>query len=462
MGNREAKVKMIGIISILLILVFNVCIIRSVVTKVKETREFRKTYKSAVEDYNSGTENYDVTKLNSAYEKFVSIKGYKDSDEYISSIEEIMSNIQTYEEALTKCKSNEYIDAFRMLYELGDFRDSRQQISSISNELYLKAEQNMKNGDYEEASKSLLMIPEYAGNVYADAQRLLDQVSEKEKYKQEEHDYKAAVEKYNEKKYEEAQDIFIKIRDFENAEEYLEQIGSCILDKAQKAYANKEYKISIDLLKRIDEETEWSGYSDAIIMKDKINQEYKTYVNDTALMKLEAEGYDEFKSFVRNSVNEYFSETEAELLIEAHKPYSLLNMDTYADSGYIHVGETIIYSSMPGEDDPYKDNLGQIYKYGINRWIPNFSMEDTYVEYYVKDFSKFRSTIILNYEYRSEAEAGFIKIYGDGELVYCSEPIKKGLDPYNISIDISEYKVMRIEFTGCYVNGSLVEPYFSK
>ena len=160
--------------------------------------------------------------------------------------------------------------------------------------------------------------------------------------------------------------------------------------------------------------------------------------------------------------NSLYSDNESNSFVEEYKPVYLLNMDTYAESGYIHVDTMYSYNTVVSAKDVYKDNLGNTYSWGMNRRVPNFSMSKSYMEYKVTQYNYLSGTLILNYETRSNTEAGYMRVYGDDVLIYTSPDICKGFEPLYINIDISGVDVIRIEFDGKYQNVSFIEPSLSK
>ena len=145
------------------------------------------------------------------------------------------------------------------------------------------------------------------------------------------------------------------------------------------------------------------------------------------------------------------------------KEKDLVYFDTYAQSGYICASETYkSYTSGMDSSNKFTDNLGKTYRNGINRRIPNFSLEDSYIEYRVDDYNYLKGVVILNYWSRSSEKEGYMKIFGDGEEIYCTPGVKKGVDPFDVNLDISGIRVLRIEFTGEYSNLSFVEPKVGK
>ena len=190
--------------------------------------------------------------------------------------------------------------------------------------------------------------------------------------------------------------------------------------------------------------------------------EYKNNVETEAVSILRRSGYSEFTEFVRSKENILFSRSESDSFINQYKPVYLLNVDTYAEDGYIYIGTDYAYYTAGNSKDVYKDNLGNTYSWGINRRVPNYSMSDSYIEYRVTEYNNLSGTLILNYDSRSNTEAGYMRIYGDDALIYTSPAICKGFDPLYINIDISGVDIIRLEIDGFYSNVSFIEPSVSK
>ncbi len=141
---------------------------------------------------------------------------------------------------------------------------------------------------------------------------------------------------------------------------------------------------------------------------------------------------------------------------EERMPVLLFNEDTYLECGHLSHRCNINGNKIT---DLFIDNNGKEYFNGVYRWIPNFDTGNTYIECLVDDYSTFAGTIILNYEYRATPETARLLIYGDGEVIYASPEMTRGLDPVDFSVDIANISLLRVEFTKAYELISLVNPY---
>lgn len=135
---------------------------------------------------------------------------------------------------------------------------------------------------------------------------------------------------------------------------------------------------------------------------------------------------------------------------------SLFDEDTYLEHGYLSHGYSI-HGNIETTNS-FIDNNGNEYFSGVYRWVPNFDFEDTYIECLVDDYSIFSGTIILNHIHKTSKSKENLIIYGDGNVIYLSPDITRGVDPVDFSVDISEISLLRIEFTKEYELLALVNP----
>lgn len=135
-------------------------------------------------------------------------------------------------------------------------------------------------------------------------------------------------------------------------------------------------------------------------------------------------------------------------------PISLFDANEYLECGFLRH-----YYDSDKKSPAFIDNNGTEYFNGVFRVIPNFDTYNTYIECLVDDYSTFTGTIILNEAYKATNHSARIIIYGDDNVIYSSPDITRGIDPVNFSIDISNIKLIRIEFTKDYELLALVNPY---
>lgn len=289
-----------------------------------------------------------------------------------------------------------------------------------------------------------------------------EEKTEKETDNEAEKQYNTAKSLFEESNLVDAQKIFLKIKDYSDTQKYLDEIGIKLYEEAKEYYNQKDYVECANVIDKINTAEEWKDFAKAEILMETVKEEYKNNIETEAISILRKNGYNEFVSFVRSKENVLYSGNESNDFVEEYKPVYLMNMDTYAEDGYIYVGTEYSYRTATSSSDVYKDNLGNTYSWGMNRRVPNFSMSKSYIEYKVTQHNYLNGTLILNYVTKSDTDAGYMRVYGDDVLIYTSPEICKGFEPMYINIDISSADVIRIEFDGEYANVSFIEPSVSK
>ena len=95
------------------------------------------------------------------------------------------------------------------------------------------------------------------------------------------------------------------------------------------------------------------------------------------------------------------------------------------------------------------DNLGNSY---VDPVRIMWACEENYWETYVltQDYSTFSGTLFIDYDDRDSATTCNMRVYGDGELLYDSPIMTKGVRPVDFSIDISGVDELKIEINGVW------------
>ena len=106
------------------------------------------------------------------------------------------------------------------------------------------------------------------------------------------------------------------------------------------------------------------------------------------------------------------------------------------------------------------DNLGNTYKFGFRG---DGYVGDEWQEYILnREYESLSGKVILIEDYKdSEGELGYIKIYGDGNLLYTSQTLVAGCNPEYFGLDVSNVYKLRIEHYGEYT-AYLAEAYLYK
>jgi len=85
-----------------------------------------------------------------------------------------------------------------------------------------------------------------------------------------------------------------------------------------------------------------------------------------------------------------------------------------------------------------------------NENLPIGNESINFVEYDVTQYSRLTTTV------RGVNAETALRIYGDGELIYQTPMFKTMSDPVNIDVDISKFKILRLEAYGIAENSSKV------
>ena len=446
--SHGKKLKLFWFIAVIAFVALIIYPIKVFVVRAKTNSNIRETYKKAVKIYETGREYYDIDLMDQAYEGFVLVQDYEDSQDYMDKINEEKSMMIEYESAMSYYESNDYENALIAFHSLGNYRDSENNIKDISDKLYSDGKGRMDNKEYDEARTILIMIPEYSGDIYDKAQELLASIDDKQQNDMLEQQFKAAIEKYNSEDYIGAQSDFINIRDYSNSEDYINQIGSHFYSVAQESYTNKDYSNCLDAINHIDTETEWKRYEEALSLKESFESDYKQYVEETSKQKLDEEGYSSFETFVNGCVNDLYSKNEADALLKDYKPIYLCDMKAF-DMGVYDDDPTFPDKGTFIYDLYYEDNLydedGQVHQNCL-------SGGGSYLTYHLGgEYTTLSGTMFVLKDGQATIDRPvFLCVRdGNGTELY-RESLYSGYGNKNISINVSGVEDITLIFSGAY------------
>jgi len=400
--------------------------------------------------YNLAVSLYESGEYTEAYDVFAQIKDYKDTNSYIVKIDELET---TYNDAVKFYENGDIKQAKEKFSQIKEYKDSAKYIEMMEAEQLEEAYLEYGNGNYQKALELLDNISEES-SYNSEASEL------REKIKQEVQmiEYEKAIELYDNGDMEGAQEVFIAINGFDKSEEYLEKIGEYFYEHALEVYSGKDYEQAVTVLGKIDNADEWNRYDEAQGLLDMIRDDYHAVIEKEAKSLLQTDGYDAVKQYVNEAVNSIFTGDEASELLNTLRPISLISLEPYDIIPCIYC-RTEYEDSWDGTISPIKDNWGEVYDTGIYcSYGGPPRPKGRYVEYNVKDYSLLNGYIICLDEGKTSSRDGYIKIFGDDQVIYSSQSIKKGFQTERISLDISDYTILKIEFIGAegYDNGCLV------
>lgn len=412
-------------------------------------RKVNGMYNNAVSDYMIGIYNFDSELLDKSYEEFGKVIDYKDSVEYMNKISKEKEQMKKYEDATDYWKQENYEEALRIFYELGDYRDAETCINNICESLYSCGEDKVVEEDYEEARDILMIIPDYSKDAYNKAQELLKEIDEKEYSNKVDLEYQEAIDLYNSGDLFSAQQAFLNLKnDVDESKSYLKEIGEKIYDLAQDAYENGEYSDCYNALSYIDSKEEWEDYSDVITLKSTYEEEYKNSVKEIALQKLDDDGYSVFLEYVNSCVNDFFSQSEADSFLKEYEPKYLSEMTAfdngvYDDDPTYPEKPTFIYNLS------YQDNIvdeeGNVHNHCLTGG-------GSYIKYHLDgEYRTLSGTLFVMKDGAATVDhPSFICIKdGDGNELY-RKSLYSGFGNESFSIDVSGVDDIEIVFSGLY------------
>ena len=148
-------------------------------------------------------------------------------------------------------------------------------------------------------------------------------------------------------------------------------------------------------------------------------------------------GTSDIKIYDRNNENVYDTITVTVISDpEYTSDYVSLRKLTYTNSN----NEFVSY-------DTVVDNFGTTYSNGFGGAE---SGEDTWQEYTLDGtYKEIRGRVVLNYDARTQTNDDvFLWIYGDGIILYMSQPVIAGCEPQDFVVDISDISTLRIVISG--------------
>lgn len=132
---------------------------------------------------------------------------------------------------------------------------------------------------------------------------------------------------------------------------------------------------------------------------------------------------------------------------EPEEPKRIMENEYYRNIEDMEPLETSDY--LMYEYDTVKDNLGNTYVGGLSGKTSAYDGIATYRDYHNNDYSEIRGRVVVPYDHRGyTTEDNVLKIYGDGNLLYTSPLMTKGVEPVDFVVDISQCHSVRVEITG--------------
>lgn len=413
-------------------------------------------YKKAVKTYEEGIDKSDVTALENSRSGFSEVQGYKDSDIYLSQIDNTIANVDNYNNAETYRDSGDYAKAIDIYSELGDFKDSEDKLEKVAAALYSKAVDDANSEKYDEALNELSQIPSGVG-VYDKSQQAISDIAELAENQKNADIYDSAYEAYKSGDYSSAQSSFMKISDYSNARDFLNAIGDYYYKRMPTLYKNGDYKGLVQAIEMCDERAEYpAGYEKVIQIRDKYKDEYTEKVEKKSLDLLYNNGYGEFKSYINDSINELFDSAAATSILNAHSPVYLSSLTPYEEGEWQMTDKLadIGWSNM-GLDfaDGVTDDTGHTHS---NTLIGGGCS----LAYHIGgQYELLTGTMFVQEDCQATSDDPVFLLVrdGNGNDIY-KQTLVSGYEPKSFSIDVSGIDDIVIYFDG--YTGTFVDNYY--
>lgn len=388
-------------------------------------QELQERYLQAVEQYESASAIYDENGLSVARSLFLALSGYKDSEAYVSKIDDELQKMLAYRDAVALCEGKKYSAAYATMKPILGYRNVDSYVDQISSEILSDAKRYVQEDNLEEALVLLGYVPEYASNYYGECRELFQKVSAE----LEERDRKKAAEEEERKKKEAAEK---EERERKEAEEKEEREKRKKYELAAENYEKENYKVAMTAF------AELGDYLDAKDYLKKIEEKSEQAV-EKALSDAETEYR---KTHDVNKVIEILAACEDKFGADERIRAAI---DDYNHSiVYLSELDTFNYSKDGAIVNQYlKSNYGETYKNSV-------TCSQGYISYLIdgKGYSAFRGIVGCPEGKHSDAfwHGAYVEIIGavgDSQTsLYVTNEITDASKPTAIEIDVSGYEVI--------------------
>lgn len=388
--------------------------------------------------YEKAMEFYEQEQYEDALKKFDSLGGFKDSEDMVTEVSNLIAERNNYyEQGVSYYNNGLYEKALEQFVNILSYADVLEYIENASNKLYSEASALFEKEEYIEAREKLNAIPEDS-SIHVSAQSLLVQTEEIIAEQERAVSYEAGIKYYEEGQYNEAQKIFVDLGEYEDVQTYLSAIGKMYYSEALELCNAGNYVECASKLESIDTVDEWNEYTLALELKQQITDTYYNLIMEEAKSICRSEGDATMVTYLESMVCSIFTEEDVEVLKETcHiERISLNEIEPYVTGG----AELNIYSNR-------EDTLGNIYSYALYEWNTSWGNERSNTYYLGGNYVVFSATVAVSGG-KDNDRSGIIRIYGDGKLLWSDENIRANTKPYFIEIDITGVEDLKIEMYG--------------
>lgn len=333
--------------------------------------------------------------------------------------------------------------------------NSRKDIEELkaSKDSFEKAEKAYNEKKYEDAINLYNAVVEIDNNYNTAQDKLTNAENEylKAVYEQaeiylESDKYDKAIELYNKaKNVVDSDELDKKISEAESKQQTFLDNQIIEMEKTAEKYIDeKDY---INALKEYKNLYNLTGDDKYDVKIDGVKNAMVDYAIENAEMFLSEENYNEAKaalSQAKYNVPDDERIKDEEKRIDSLRPVDLSTVKSLSTDS--HFARTGYY------DGEVEDNIGNTYKDGsIAFTSDNYygGQEGAYatVTYYLKgEYDKIEGIFALLYDSKDTTMLNYLNIYCDGVLVYSSEALTQGVLPINVSVDISGAQEIKLEY----------------
>lgn len=414
-----------------------------------------RTYDKGLELYNTGKTTDDLETLGEARKLLNGVGDYKDAMKYVAAIDAFSNDLTVYRKAEALYENGNRSDAIQTYHSVESFRDSKTRMEGVALELVQEGkglkEEGKRTRDVkklDEAEARFSVIPEYS-DYYKDAKSHLDEVktvrSEIEAEEGQEKTYLKAQELENNDDPVGAQEKYMSIAGYKDVDSCLYRVGETIMKKASVAFEAKNYTEALKLIENIDEKKEWTGYAEAVDLKDKINaiQPSENKIggdeHDTGVSKTQ----------IKTDDNEKQDGNEEKTEVSVKYLAVLDSRDTHYDSSWYHHGFEFKNNQYDNEGGNHSNTLlgGDGYMTFKNR-IPHTDQR----------YNWLRGTLFIAKDCSSTVKDPVkILVQDENGTDLYEKTLLSGDAPESFSIPISTVDCVTIWFYGYHENGGVGE-----
>ena len=388
--------------------------------------------------YDKAMELYSMGQYEEARAVFEDLGDYSDAASYVSTIDNLLTDRENkYEKGVSYYEKGAYSECIASLADISGYLDAESYIEKSVEAIYQQATEYYSASDFEKAKELLEKIPD-SSSKSMDAELLLADIEEIIIEQTNAANYEQARGCYDSGDYETAQRLFMSLGNYEDSATYLSAIGTSYYNYAMDLFNQKQYVQCGDVLKYIDTAEEWSGYNQATELRKNAADAYKVDVEIEAKKISRNEGYLSMSEFVSGKVGGIFTQEMADMVIENSKieVISFKELEPCATEG------DGIYEST--SEERCTDTYGNVYQFVLcTSGAPNIERSATY--YIDQKYTYLTGTVGLQ---TAGSRNGFIKIYGDGVLLWADELIDEYVIPYKIEVNVTGIEMLKIEMSG--------------